>query len=62
MTSGMSCSIMRIVAPVVSLILRNSGPSASVSFWLIPDAGSSSSNMVGFSASMQPISRSRSVP
>src|SRR5438128_1801932 len=39
MISGMSCSIIRIVAPVSCLIRRSRGPSSSVSFWLMPAAG-----------------------
>ena len=60
--SGMSCSIMRIVAPVAFWMLRSRGPSASVSFCEMPDAGSSSRSSFGSSAIMHASSSRRSVP
>ena len=45
--SGMSCSITRMAHLASRWMRLMSGPSASVSFWAMPDDGSSSMSTVG---------------
>ena len=61
-TSGMSCSMMTMAAPVASRTRRIMGPSASVSRWAMPEDGSSNSMTSGSCASRQQRSTMRRVP
>ena len=60
--SGMSCSITRMLAPVISRMRTRSGPSASVSRWAMPDDGSSNRITLGSIPIWQARSTMRRLP
>ncbi|CAB4708073.1 unannotated protein [freshwater metagenome] len=62
MIIGMSCSMITSVSPSSSLSLTMSRARASLSFCATPELGSSSSSIVGSSATRQAISVMRRVP